>query len=92
MYRLEVSPAADQDLEKLPGHMTRRAYAGLSIAVRSLRYEPRPQNTRKIKGAGNACCIEAGGWRIIYEIYDKENLVLILKVVRVGETTYLSND
>ena len=88
MYRLEVSPAADRDLEKLKGRIRKQDFERLRTAVRSLADEPRPQGTRKIKGAERAYRIRVGSYRVVYEVYNDDNLVLILQVVRRSETTY----
>ena len=88
MYGLEVSPAADRDLERLKGRIRRQDFEHLRIAIGSLADEPRPHGVRKIEGTEKAYRIRAGNYRVVYEIYDNENLVLILQVVRRSETTY----
>lgn len=88
MYRLEVSPAADRDLEKLKGRIRGQDFERLRDAVKSLAEEPRPQGMRKIKGAERAYRIRMGNYRVVYEVYDNDNLVLILQVARRSETTY----
>ncbi len=88
MYRLEISPAADRDLEKLKGRIRRQDFERLSQAVGSLAEEPRPQGVRKIKGAERAYRIRVGNYRVVYEVYNDDNLVLILQVARRSETTY----
>ncbi len=90
MYRLEVSPAADRDLERLKQRIRRHDFERLRIAVRGLSNEPRPHGVRKIKGAERVYRIRVGNYRLVYEIYDNENLVLILQVARRTETTYRS--
>ena len=88
MYRIEISPAADRDLEKLKGRIRRQDFERLRDAIGSLADEPRPQGVRKIKGAERAYRIRVGSYRVVYDIYDNDNLVLILQVVRRSETTY----
>ena len=88
MYRLEVSPAADRNLEKLKGRIRSQDFERLRDAVRSLAKEPRPQGVRKIKGLEKAYRIRVGNYRVVYEVYDSENLILILQVARRSETTY----
>ena len=88
MYRLEVSPAADRDLEKLKGRIIKPDFEHIRDAVRGLAEEPRPQGVRKIKGAQSAYRIRVGSYRVVYEVYDQSNLVLILQVERRNETTY----
>ena len=88
MFRLEVSPAADRDLEKLKGRIRKQDFERLRAAVRSLADEPRPQGVRKIKGTERAYRIRGGSYRVVYEVYNDDNLVLILQVARRSETTY----
>ncbi len=88
MYRLEVSPSADRDLERLKRRIQRDDFERLRVAIRGLANEPRPQGVRKIQGAERAYRIRVGGYRVAYEVYDSENLVLILQVVRRTEATY----
>ena len=88
VYRLEVSPAADRDLNKLKGRIRRQDFERLRDAVRDLAEEPRPQGVRKIKGAERAYRIRVGNYRVVYEVYDSDKLVLILQVVRRSEMTY----
>ena len=88
MYRLEVSPAADRNLEKLKGRIRRQDFERLRDAVAGLVEEPRPQGVRKIKGEEIAYRIRVGSYRVVYEVYDNDKLVLILQIVRRSETTY----
>ena len=90
MYRLEVSPAAGRDLGKLKQRIRRHEFERLRTAIGGLADEPRPPGVRKIRGAERAYRIRAGDYRVVYEVYDNENLVLILQVARRTETTYRS--
>ena len=92
MYRLEVSPAADRDLEKREGRIRRKDFERLRVVVSGLAEEPRPHGVRKIKGAERAYRIGMENYRVVYEVYDNDNLVLILQVVRRSETTYRQQD
>jgi mRNA interferase RelE/StbE len=88
VYRLEVSPAVERDLDRLKQRIRRQDFERLRNAIRSLSDEPRPRGVRKIKGAERAYRIRVGSYRVVYKIYDKENLVLLLQVARRAETTY----
>ena len=90
MHRLEVSPAADRDLDRLKKRIQRHDFEHLRAAIRSLSDEPRPHGVRKIRGAEGAYRIRVGNYRVVYEVYDNESLVLILQVVRRTEATYRS--
>mgnify|MGYP001120133779 CR=1 FL=1 len=88
MYRLELSPAADRNLDRLKQRIRRQDFERLRVAIRELADEPRPHGVRKIKGTERAYRIRVGSYRVVYEIYDDENLVLLLQIVRRTETTY----
>jgi len=88
VYRLEVSPAVDRDLDKLRGRIRKQDFERLRDAVGGLAKEPRPQGVRKIRGTENAYRIRVGDYRVVYEVYDSDSLVLVLQVVCRSETAY----
>jgi len=88
VYRVEISPAADRDLEKLKSRIRMQDFEQLRNAVRSLAEEPRPRGVRKIRGTKKAYRIRVGNYRVVYDVYDSDNLVLILQIARRSETTY----
>jgi mRNA interferase RelE/StbE len=88
VYRLEVSPAADRNLDRLKRRLQRRDFERLRAAIRALADEPRPQGARKIRGAERAFRIRVGSYRVVYEVYDSQKLVLILQATRRAEATY----
>jgi len=88
VYKVEISPAADRDLEKLKNRIRMQDFERLRNAVRSLAEEPRPQGVRKIRGTEKAYRIRVGNYRVVYDVYDSDNLVLILQVACRTETTY----
>ena len=88
MYKIEISPAAGRDLERLKNRITKQDFERLRNAINILAEEPRPQGVRKIKGEERAFRIRVGSYRIVYEVYDNSKLILILYVVRRSESTY----
>lgn len=88
MYSVEVSPAAERDLSRLRDRIRRQDWERLCRAVESLAEEPRPSGVRKIRGEERAYHIRVGDYRIVYDIYDGESLVVVLRVGRRTETTY----
>jgi mRNA interferase RelE/StbE len=88
VYRVEVSPAADRDLEKLKSRIHRQDFERLRNSIRSLAGKPRPRGVRKIRGAEKAYRIRVGNYRVVYDVYDGDKLVLILQVARRSDTTY----
>ncbi len=88
MYSIEVTPAADRDLDRLKERIGRRDFERLRVAIRGLASEPRPQGGTKLRGAEGAHRIRIGSYLVVYDVYDDRALVVILKVVRRSETTY----
>jgi mRNA interferase RelE/StbE len=88
VHRVEISPAADRDLEKLKGRIRIQDFERLRNAVRSLAGNPHPRGVRKIRGAEKAYRIRVGNYRVVYDVYDSDKLVLILQIARRSETTY----
>lgn len=83
-YRVELAPAAQRDLRRLP----REVLARLGGPIRALGEDPRPPGCRKLQGERQTWRIRVGPFRVIYDVYDDRSLVLVLKVDRRRETTY----
>ncbi|MBI2303182.1 MAG: type II toxin-antitoxin system RelE/ParE family toxin [Chloroflexi bacterium] len=83
-YRVEISPAAGRELRRLLLPVRDR----LEPVIMALAEEPRPQGVRKLQGGERAYRIRVGDYRVVYEVYDNENLVVILRVGRRTESTY----
>ena len=90
LYKIEVSPAAERDIQKLKDRIRRDDFERLAAAIDKLATEPRPNGVRKIEGAAPAYRIRVGDYRVVYDIYDDKKLVVILQVIRRSETTYKS--
>ena len=82
MYQLELTPRAQRDLDKLSGYDLERVVA----AIRGLGENPRPRGARKIRGPHYR--IRVGVWRVIYAVFDKDQLVIVGKVARRSRRTY----
>jgi mRNA interferase RelE/StbE len=78
VYRIEISPAAGRDLEKLKGRINRWDFEHLREALNSLAKQPRPEGVRKIKGMEKAYRVRVGNFRIVYDICDEVLLILVL--------------
>jgi mRNA interferase RelE/StbE len=87
-YHIEVSPAADRDLQKLKERILKRDFDRLAKAIDHLAEEPRPHGVRKIKDAITAYRIRVGNYRVVYDVYDDKKLIAILQVARRSETKY----
>ena len=82
MYRRELTKRAQRDLDKLSGDDLERVV----VAIRGLRENPRPPGVKKLRGP--IYRIRVGDWRIVYAVFDKDQLVIVGKVVRRSKGTY----
>ena len=75
-YTVEVAPAAGRQIRKLDRETQRRVLACLE----GLSEEPRSKDSVKLQAAEDLYRVRVGDYRIIYEISDRQLLVLVLKV------------
>ena len=83
-YRVELAPAAQRDLRRLPLQVQAR----LATPIRSLAHSPRPPGARRVQGQERTWRIRVGPYRVVYDLYEEEHLVVIFKVDRRRESTY----
>ena len=63
-------------MKKLP----HGALARVAAALASLASEPRPHGVKKLSGEENLYRVRVGDYRIIYQVRDRELVVLVLKI------------
>lgn len=83
-YRVEISPAAGKDLKHLPLQLSQR----LEQDIVALDDNPYPDGVRKIQGTDRAYRIRVGSYRVVYEVYKEQQVVVILRVARRSKSTY----
>lgn len=76
-YRVEFTTAAARQVKKLP----RRARDRVLGEIESLAEDPRPHGAKKLVGEDTAWRIRVGDYRVIYDVFDTE---FIVTVVRAG--------
>ncbi|MEO7018114.1 MAG: type II toxin-antitoxin system RelE/ParE family toxin [Leifsonia sp.] len=76
-YLIDFTTAAARQVRKLP----RPARERVLQLVERLAEDPRPHGARKLVGEETAWLIRAGDYRIIYDVFDDE---LTITVVRAG--------
>jgi mRNA interferase RelE/StbE len=82
-YRVEVAPAAERQLRRLPpGDAARLRGPILALAI-----EPCPTGVTKIAGT-DFWRLRVGELRVIYAVDDGSRMVVVLKVARRSESTY----
>jgi mRNA interferase RelE/StbE len=82
-YRVDLSPAAQRQLRRLPPGDAAR----LRGPILALRTEPRPPGAAKLFET-EFWRLRVGDLRIVYSIDDAARLVVILRVARRSESTY----
>jgi mRNA interferase RelE/StbE len=82
VYRLELTSRAQRELDKLQ----EEDFDRILEVIKRLRDNPRPVGVRKLRGPIHR--IRIGDWRIIYAVFDKDQLIIAGKVARHTEDTY----
>ena len=77
-YEIRVSPAVVKQLRKLD----RQSRALLQGTIESLAEQPRPPRAAKIVGGTVEYRVRAGDFRVLYEIHDRQLLVLVVTIGR----------
>ncbi len=82
MYQLELTRRAQRELDKLRSDDLERVVA----VIRGLGENPRPRGARKLGGL--IYRIRVGNWRVVYAVFDRDQLVIVGKVARRSKHTY----
>lgn len=75
-YEVQLVVSARRELLKLPARIRVR----LADAIRALAADPRPPGCKKLAGSAEYFRIRVGDYRILYEVRDREVVVLVIKV------------
>jgi len=75
-YQIVIPKPAQKQLDNI----TKIERDRLIVTLRSLVDDPRPSGVKKLKGYDNTYRVRVGDYRIIYEIKDRELIVLLLSV------------
>ena len=76
IYRLRLTTAAEKELDSLPT----KAVDRIILAIRDLAAEPRPHGCKKLVGKKNTYRIRVRDYRVIYEVHDKEVVILVVRI------------
>jgi len=80
-YRLDVSPAAQDDIKRLPGHVRQR----VRRVIKQLADDPRPAHTKvldfKLAGA-EPRRLRLSNWRIVYVVIETDAHIVAVVAVR----------
>jgi mRNA interferase RelE/StbE len=75
-HSVEFAPLARRQMKKLPREIQMR----IIERVEELASNPRPAGVKKLVSEDNLCRVRVGEYRAVYQIRDRELIVLIVKV------------
>ena len=75
-YAIKYSKPASKELESLPLDIQNR----VTRAIDALAENARPIGSKKLAGSKNKYRVRVGQYRVVYEIYAKEIIVLIVRI------------
>jgi mRNA interferase RelE/StbE len=76
MYQVLIARSAEKQLKKLSPQVQRK----IAAVIMSLSIEPRPYGSKKLTGTVSSYRVRVGDYRVIYEIYEREIVVTVLKI------------
>ena len=82
-YVITVGPAAEREIRKLARKWSKPQRKELRELIDSLKTKPRPRGVEKLEDADKIYRIKCGpgsDFRIVYQIRNKELLIILLKV------------
>lgn len=80
-YEVEFSSRGSKQFLHLPLDAQQR----LLPKIKALRSEPRPRGCEKLEGFKNAYRIRVGGYRIVFEVDDEQEVVTIARIGSRGQ-------
>lgn len=80
-WQIVVRRKAKRVLVRLPVDLQDR----MVQAIDSLAQNPRPSQSKRLKGTEDLYRIRVGSWRIIYTIQDEQLLILIITIAPRGQ-------
>jgi mRNA interferase RelE/StbE len=75
-YIVQAKASLKKDVKKIPADILQEIYRIIALLAEN----PRREGVRKITGSDNLYRIRVGDYRVIFEMDDKEKLVLIVYV------------
>ncbi len=76
MYEVFLEGRAERDLKRLPTDV----YERILPRIQALADDPRPSDCRKVQGVDNAWRVRVGDYRVVYEVRDDADEVLVMRV------------
>lgn len=82
-YTVLLRPAAERDFKKLSPDVRPR----IKDVLLSLEQDPRPPGVTKLTAAGKLWRVRSGDYRVLFEIDDTAQTVLVLRIALVEKPT-----
>ena len=76
-YSVKIKNSAQKEIRKLPSKELRDKIIEI---IDDLYINPVPDEAKKIKGSNNIYRLRQGTYRIVYQIYKNELLVIVIRV------------
>lgn len=83
-WNLNITGPAQKDFQKLP----QRDQARVKAAFLSMELDPFQGDIKRLKGQPTAWRRRVGNYRIIYDLYFNERLIVVSAILRRTSTTY----
>lgn len=84
-YRIKINREAEQEVRDLSANVRAQARQ----IVRALAQNPRPHRAKELRGKPSMYRVWlAGHWRIVYQVDEVQQLVIILRVRRKEDIDY----
>ena len=75
-YRIRIPKRVQKELDALPSTI----YARVRERIHSLSDDPRPSGVKKLKATADNYRIRVGAYRIVYEVDDAKQEVLLITI------------
>lgn len=75
-YSIAISPRARNEIDSLDKPIKRR----IAVSIEGLAKNPHPAGSKKLQGKDDTWRIRVGDYRVLYDIKNKELIILVVKV------------
>ena len=83
-WKVSITGPAQKDFQKLP----QKDQARVEAALVAMQDDPFQGDLKRLKGTSTAWRRRVGSYRIIYDLYFDEHLIVISAILRRTSTTY----
>ena len=83
-YTIQLEKSAAKQLSKLEKGIQTK----IAAKIDELAGNPRPHGYKKLVDESGTCRIKVGGYRILYDIFDKVLIINVIAIAKRDERTY----